>query len=34
MTIGEKIKQARNMRGMTQKQLGLALGFSENTASS
>lgn len=32
MTIGEKIKRIRNFRGMTQRELGLAVGFDENTA--
>ena len=32
MAIGERIKFIRNMRGMTQKCLGMAIGFSENTA--
>lgn len=32
MTIGEKIKIARNHRGMTQKELGLKLGFDEKSA--
>lgn len=31
-TIGEKIRAARVAAGMTQKQLGLAVGFSENSA--
>lgn len=30
--IGERIKFLRNSRGMTQKQLGIAVGFSEKTA--
>ena len=33
MLIGERIKRIRNFREMTQKELGLALGFSESTAS-
>ena len=32
MAIGEKIKYFRNMRGLTQKALGIAVGFSEKTA--
>ena len=32
MTIGEKIKYARNLRGFTQKELGLKLGFDEKSA--
>lgn len=32
MTIGEKIKIARNHRGITQKELGLKLGFDEKSA--
>ena len=32
MTIGEKIKTARNLRGLTQKELGMKLGFDENSA--
>ncbi|HEX2938945.1 MAG TPA: helix-turn-helix transcriptional regulator [Ruminiclostridium sp.] len=32
MTIGERIKKARNLRGLTQKELGVAIGFSELTA--
>lgn len=31
MTIGEKIKIARNHRGLTQKELGIKLGFDENS---
>lgn len=31
-TIGEKIRAARVAAGLTQKQLGLAVGFSENSA--
>lgn len=30
MTIGQRIKRIRNFRGMTQKQLGLLLGFGDN----
>lgn len=32
MTIGERIHFIRNLRNMTQKELGKAVGFSENTA--
>ena len=32
MTIGERIKRIRMKRGMTQKELGLALGFPERSA--
>lgn len=32
MTIGEKIKTARNLRGLTQKELGIKLGFDEKSA--
>ena len=32
MAVGDRIKRVRNFRGMTQKELGLALGFAENTA--
>lgn len=32
MKVGEKIKFIRNLRGMTQKELGLAVGFSASTA--
>lgn len=32
MAIGERIRYIRNLRGMTQKYLGMAIGFSENTA--
>ena len=32
MTIGDKIKVIREFRGMTQKQLGIELGFSSQTA--
>ena len=32
MTIGEKIKMIREFRGMTQKELGIELGFSPKTA--
>jgi len=32
MSIGERIKYFRNLRGMAQKWLGMAVGFDENTA--
>ena len=32
MAIGERIRFFRNLRGMTQKYLGIKLGFSERTA--
>ena len=32
MTVGEKIKKYRLLRGMTQKELGCMVGFSESTA--
>jgi len=32
MAIGERIRFFRNLRGMTQKYLGMAIGFTENTA--
>ena len=32
MAIGERIKFIRNLRGLTQKALGLAIGFDDNTA--
>ena len=32
MAIGERIRFIRNLRGITQKALGLAIGFSEKTA--
>jgi len=32
MAVGDRIKRIRNMRGLTQKELGLAIGFDENTA--
>lgn len=32
MAIGERIRFFRMFRGMTQKELGMELGFSENTA--
>lgn len=32
MTVGEKIRTIRTFRGMTQKELGLAVGFPEKGA--
>ena len=32
MAIGERIRFFRNLRGMTQKYLGMAIGFTEKTA--
>jgi transcriptional regulator with XRE-family HTH domain len=32
MAIGERIRYIRNLRGMTQKYLGMAIGFPEKTA--
>ena len=32
MTIGEKIKNARNLLGLTQRELGITLGFDKNSA--
>ncbi len=32
MAIGERIRFLRNLRGMTQKHLGMAVGFDEKTA--
>lgn len=32
MTVGQKIKRIRNFRGLTQKQLGIAMGFNESNA--
>ena len=32
MAIGKRIKQLRKLRGMTQKEFGKALGFSQETA--
>ena len=32
MAIGERIRFIRNLRGITQKQLGIAVGFPEKTA--
>ena len=32
MTVGDKIKKIRTFRGMTQKELGLAIGLEEKGA--
>ena len=32
MAVGDRIKRARNFRGMTQKELGIAIGFEEKSA--
>lgn len=32
MTIGERIKELRKLRGLTQKQLGIAVDFDEKNA--
>ena len=32
MAVGERIKRVRNFRGLTQKELGLAVGYDEKTA--
>ena len=32
MAIGERIRFFRNLQGITQKQLGIFVGFSESTA--
>jgi transcriptional regulator with XRE-family HTH domain len=32
MAVGDRIKRIRNVRRLTQKELGLAIGFDENTA--
>ena len=32
MAVGDRIKRVRNMRGMTQRELGLAVDFDENSA--
>ena len=32
MAIGERIRFFRNLKGMTQKYLGMQIGFSEKTA--
>jgi transcriptional regulator with XRE-family HTH domain len=32
MAIGERIKRVRNLRKLTQRELGLAVGFEDNTA--
>ena len=33
MSIGENIKRIRNKRGITQKELGISIGFGETSAS-
>ena len=33
MAVGDRIKRARNLRGMTQKELGIAIGFEEKSVS-
>lgn len=32
MAVGDRIKRVRNFRGMTQKELGIAIGFDEKSA--
>ncbi len=32
MAVGDRIKRIRNFRGMTQRELGIAIGFDEKTA--
>jgi len=32
MAVGDRIKRVRNMRGMTQRELGFGVGFDENSA--
>ena len=32
MAVGDRIKRVRNFRGLTQKELGLAVGFDDKTA--
>ena len=32
MSVGDRIKRARNFRGLTQKELGIAVGFDEKSA--
>jgi len=32
MAVGDRIKRVRNLRNMTQKELGLAIGFDDNSA--
>ena len=32
MSVGDRIKRACNFRGMTQKELGIAVGFDEKNA--
>ena len=34
MTLGERIRRFRRLRGLTQKELGIAVGFPETTADS
>ena len=34
MTLGERIRGFRRLRGLTQKELGIAVGFPETTADS
>ena len=34
MTLGKKIRKYRVLKGLTQRELGLAVGFSEATADS
>ena len=34
MTLGDKIRKFRNLKGWTQKDLGKAVGFSASTADS
>ena len=32
MAVGDRIKRVRNFRGMTMKELGMAVGFDEKSA--
>ena len=32
MAVGDRIKRVRNFRGMTQKELGVSVGFDEKSA--
>lgn len=32
MAVGDRFKRIRNVRGLTQKELGLAIRFDDNTA--
>ena len=32
MAVGDRIKRIRNLRGLTQKELGMSIGFDEKTA--